>query len=1061
MRRIIGIFVLLLGMVFAGSATSQEDSAEFRAKLGQLLTNVEKSISILRNQIHESQHAAFLPDLYFELADLLSQKSTALYYIQKERAKDAGGDMAMDDSKAGPVIVAQKEANQVLESILEDFPQYAKRAEVMYSLALGYNAIDESPLFFKVVQRLKADYAGSNEAIRAAILLGQHLFQKGMVDEAIEQWSPIARDSKESVERNQARYYMGLALVRKQQDKDALTFLEAVAKSDENLIGQDETRVSLEKRQASSDLRREALLESIIPFTNVLAKTTDPIKYYSNLSPNETIFQEVLEKLAYRYAFLKQYDESIRLLRVLSQRMRDVQRILVIYGDVLRLIPYEARLDISPTEMRYVLERLNYWRSFFTPDANLRSTVSGFFEVQLRELGTRAHAEAKKDKGNEKFNKAAEEYYKLYLAFFSPSATAGKVAANLGDLYLQSKDFLNCGNYYLNAALGNFGPPQNKKELLQNALFCLDQRTEGSFYQQTRKRGLLINAIEFLRDVDAKQALLPATQLSYARAVYENGERDRGIELLRKFVSTFPKSGEAIVAGEILLDHFNKTQDYAGLGKTTQFLSSAGLKDTSFIKRVNEIQRQAAQKLLDEKIRTFTDYDDFAQGRSYLQAAMSSDDSLVRNAAIQEALAKSRSEGDLQTFAKAATLMASNEKDVKKRAEVYRSLGREQEAVGDYARAVESYLNVLELDNIDDLSRQAAMESAVNVALITRDSQVLSKLSRKPQWKNLGGATRKRVTDFVADLLISPAEIDGDLDEVFAEDVSQPSALPAFVQAGEALSSKVRSRLERSLESQCSRGRQQPACRWNAFVELDGPYMALRKELLSGSRNPNGIEKRATQFQAIWGKLRELQGSRDPYLEAAIALRSRWLFLNFAEYLADVGKENPDLREVLSGKVQETRQAADKYGKGCAEIRVKAAPFSPAARQCGASSEPLGTRLYSWESRMNSRNMESFTGESKDIENTRKVLFRKPENKEALLNLADQLYRAGAFHHAAGVATFGVATGKQLEGDFRVLLGCSVGELGLLQEASFHLDRGSDYKGMKAGCKSKIMRGGK
>ena len=138
------IFALVSGIALAKPPKEDE---EFRQKLIQMLQRAEKSEKILRQQITESQTAPFLPDLYLQLAQLLSDKSNTLYYIQMEKRK--GSDAPLDDKEASPVVAAQKEAIATYNLILKDFPTFGKRKQILYRLALADMSIDEHIEFMK------------------------------------------------------------------------------------------------------------------------------------------------------------------------------------------------------------------------------------------------------------------------------------------------------------------------------------------------------------------------------------------------------------------------------------------------------------------------------------------------------------------------------------------------------------------------------------------------------------------------------------------------------------------------------------------------------------------------------------------------------------------------------------------------------------------------------------------------------------------------------------------------------------------------------------------------
>src|SRR5262249_37682893 len=150
--------------------------------------------------------------------------------------------------------------------------------------------------------------------------------------------------------------------------------------------------VSLKVKGLKSDLKREALIDSIRAYTRLHAKNGDPVGYYSRIAPSEIHFQEAIEKLAVRYIYVKNYGQAVKLLRTLSERTSDPQRVVNIYREVLMMIPIRSRADIPVQEMAFVLEQYQRWNSYFELSPKTRQDAHDFFEKQIRELATRNHS---------------------------------------------------------------------------------------------------------------------------------------------------------------------------------------------------------------------------------------------------------------------------------------------------------------------------------------------------------------------------------------------------------------------------------------------------------------------------------------------------------------------------------------------------------------------------------------------------------------------------------------------------------------------------------------------
>lgn len=92
----------------------------------------------------------------------------------------------------------------------------------------------------------------------------------------------------------------------------------------------------------------------------------DAVRFYSNIAPTENLFQEVIEKLAFRYINLKQYNNAIQLLRTLTERTASPEKVLTIYKEVLLMIPLNDRITLPVSEIRYVFTKYVQWKSFIS-----------------------------------------------------------------------------------------------------------------------------------------------------------------------------------------------------------------------------------------------------------------------------------------------------------------------------------------------------------------------------------------------------------------------------------------------------------------------------------------------------------------------------------------------------------------------------------------------------------------------------------------------------------------------------------------------------------------------
>jgi len=61
-----------------------------------------------------------------QLGDLLSQKANVLYFQKIEKEKDTNFKLNADE-KTNPIVVAEREAIEIYNQILKEFPAYPKK----------------------------------------------------------------------------------------------------------------------------------------------------------------------------------------------------------------------------------------------------------------------------------------------------------------------------------------------------------------------------------------------------------------------------------------------------------------------------------------------------------------------------------------------------------------------------------------------------------------------------------------------------------------------------------------------------------------------------------------------------------------------------------------------------------------------------------------------------------------------------------------------------------------------------------------------------------------------
>jgi TolA-binding protein len=207
-------------------------------------------------------------------------------------------------------------------------------------------------------------------------------------------------------------------------------------------------------------------------------------------------------------------------------------------------------------------------------DATTREAAAGAIEKALYNDAVGLHAKAQADKSSKVEFEATAALYDVYLTRFGTGPRAYEVYFNLGEVHFHHLvRAIPAADAYLAAVrLKPDGPWSH--DALYNALAALEAAREEEF-QAAKRAGekpretptdkKLTEAMElyastYPNDPDLPEMLFRQGRLYYDYQVYDPAVRQWGL-LLEKH----PNSSYARGAGELILDSFNKSQDYQNI----------------------------------------------------------------------------------------------------------------------------------------------------------------------------------------------------------------------------------------------------------------------------------------------------------------------------------------------------------------------------------------------------------------------------------------------------------------------------------------------------------------
>jgi TolA-binding protein len=326
-------------------------------------------------------------------------------------------------------------------------------------------------------------------------------------------------------------------------------------------------------------------------------------------------------------------------------------------------------------------------------------------EKQMREDAVGLHAKAQADKTSKGEYQAAAALYKVYLSRFGKRPEAYDINYNLGEInFYHLNNAAASAEAYLAAVRMNPKGPLSRTALY-NALAALEVARAAEF-EATKAAGkkqgetptdrTLTEAMElyiktYPTDKQVPELLFRQGKLYYDYQVYDPAVRQWGL-LLEKY----PNDKFAAGAGELILDSFNKSEDYANIETWARRLKSAPSFQTPEQQaRLNGLIVGAMFKLGEQ----FANKGEHAKSAAaYLRAAKEFPKEPRSAQAAVNAQVEARRAADLTTLSAAAKILVDNHRHRDEAAEgvwiaatTYQEVGLFSEAANYHAVITDSW----------------------------------------------------------------------------------------------------------------------------------------------------------------------------------------------------------------------------------------------------------------------------------------------------------------------------------------------------------------------------------
>jgi len=588
-----------------------EDRVE---RLKRDVAKVRFAIRTTKTLVSRARGARYLPDLYMRTAELYIEQAKYHYHIAYETAKDKSGGVVSVQTR-----LLKNQAIATYRRLLALYPDYPDADKVRFFMAHEMRELGDYENMLKTYAELADKHTKSAYRLEGLLIVGDYYFDKADLDQA-EKYYNMVIDSPDSKVHAMARYKLAWCEINRADFKGALKMFEGSVEAARKWMALASGPTSDPTTGNRIDLRREALVDSVYPYTEV-HKHKGALEYYKVRADSKTTFLAALEKLGNRYYIKQNWLATSMVYR----------EILSLTGDTEDSLEYAHRLYESVThgkiyshgarDVAAVVAVIRRRYHNHTLSAKDRARLLETFEKYARDMATRLHDLATEKKDEEKFLEATQAY-EAYLTFFAKNKNATLVRTNLAEANYAAKRYLEAGTQYEWASKKQAS--KERHDSLYTSVVAFFEALKGE-QKLTRlevaqaRAGLRRAGREFIR-LFPKDEKIVQVKFNIARTFYDSGEFDDAIRLFTALVRQFPASKEGTVAAHLVLDAYRNVEDFEGLiaaGK--DFSAMANLGDAEFRSEVTEIVKGAENKLLDSATLEAADDGDMGDGSRKLE----------------------------------------------------------------------------------------------------------------------------------------------------------------------------------------------------------------------------------------------------------------------------------------------------------------------------------------------------------------------------------------------------------------------------------------------------------
>jgi len=499
-----------------------------------------------------------------------------------------------------------KKAIELYQWFVQDFPKDPKVDQALFFLGYNQFELGNPDAGERYYLQLLHQYPDSPFVIESRFALGEYYFEN-------EQWQKALDNYAKVIEAKRARlnafalYKASWCYYRLGRAAAGLKSLERVVRLSRASDGGDNVSGGGKRAVNKVRLASEAL-KDYVPF---YAEVGDPRRAFSEfqrVSGDEKQAAQMLERLAYIYSDSGNRVSANSIFKQLISMNPDGERAAEYQYQVVL-----AYATSDPKSFRYELE---IWLNQFGPDSEwakvnaknqkLVGDMSKLQETTVRNNVLQLHQTAQNSR-IETAQKSAAAAYAQYFRYFPQSEKQVEMRFFYAELLYDMERYTDAAKLYNYVADHDEPNGKYRERAIVNTLLALEKDLPSNADIEA-KRGKSLDPLP----LDPPVARFEAAALKYANAFpksekasdilrrlgvlyYSYNQFDKAIDIFQRILKDYPKSPNAEIAGNLILDIYKLKGDMIGLAdKGQEMLQNPSIANSQFGTKIRGMMEKAS-----------------------------------------------------------------------------------------------------------------------------------------------------------------------------------------------------------------------------------------------------------------------------------------------------------------------------------------------------------------------------------------------------------------------------------------------------------------------------------